>query len=190
MTHDYDKIVKEKYNSLWPKFQRLMRKKFPVLKFDDIEDIYQESFIILKKNIEKGAVKEDTIWDNYIISVGFNQGLKLLSKTGHIDPLPEFPLSPDHIDPKVFDRYTSYSPDKERAVNIIYEMARQWKGDKGSIIFMRYFQKLSPKEIADEMGYSNERVARSTLSREMRSFLKEAREKLEKEGIYADYIES
>lgn len=50
----YEEIVRELYFNLRPKFIRILTAKYPSIRLDEAEDLYQDAFIAVKENMEKG----------------------------------------------------------------------------------------------------------------------------------------
>ena len=77
MVQSYDDIVSVWYTRLRPEFLRRLTARYPKLTLCDAENIYQDTFIAVHENLMSGHIKEDTLWSNYIMSIGMN----LASKT-------------------------------------------------------------------------------------------------------------
>ena len=55
----YEEIVRELYFNLRPKFIRILTAKYPSIRLDEAEDLYQDAFIAVKENMEKGKVRDN-----------------------------------------------------------------------------------------------------------------------------------
>lgn len=54
MENYYEDIVCELYSNLRPKFIRILTAKYPSIRLDEAEDLYQDTFIAVKDNMERG----------------------------------------------------------------------------------------------------------------------------------------
>ena len=60
MKNYYEDIVRELYVGLRPKFIRILTAKYPSIRLDEAEDLYQDAFIAVKDNMARGKVRENT----------------------------------------------------------------------------------------------------------------------------------
>ena len=58
MKEDYETIVRRFYNDLRPKFIHVLTGKYPMLRLDEAEDLYQDAFLEVYKNFNKGSVRD------------------------------------------------------------------------------------------------------------------------------------
>ena len=74
----YEEVVKEWYFNLLPVFTSslLNRYRGTGMSLDDAEDIYQDIFLAIHKNMKEGRVPADTAWQSYIMRIGFNLASK------------------------------------------------------------------------------------------------------------------
>ena len=72
MEHNYEEIVREWYNRLRPEFLRRLTARYSSLTLYDAENLYQDAFIAVQKNIMEGRVRENTSWSSYIMTIGMN----------------------------------------------------------------------------------------------------------------------
>ncbi|MDE6792347.1 MAG: hypothetical protein K2J48_04620, partial [Muribaculaceae bacterium] len=68
MENTYEEIVRKWYLQLRPNFTTLLleRYKNSNLTLADVENIYQDIFIAIHKNLKDNRIKPDTNWDSYI----------------------------------------------------------------------------------------------------------------------------
>lgn len=87
MKRSYNEIVNNWYATMKIEFINLMCSKFKTsnLRREDIEDIYQDVFIVINDNLEKGSIQDDTSWKSYIIKIGLNMINKRNRKAGITD---------------------------------------------------------------------------------------------------------
>lgn len=77
---DYNIIVNDWYMKLRSHFINSIHSKFPVLQIEDIEDVYSEAFIAVRQNLLNGKVREDTDWNKYILTIGYNMAVNKITK--------------------------------------------------------------------------------------------------------------
>ena len=80
---DFNQIVSNWFVVLRNPFINFLHKSIPSLALDEIEDIYSDTFIAIRKNLLEGKVSEGTKWKAYIFKVGYNiavNKLKLISR--------------------------------------------------------------------------------------------------------------
>ena len=87
MENYYEDIVCELYSNLRPKFIRILTAKYPSIRLDEAEDLYQDAFIAVKDNMERGKVRDNTSWEAYIIQIGINLTNKYLRKVQMTDSM-------------------------------------------------------------------------------------------------------
>ena len=90
MNDYYEDVVRNLYVNLRPKFIRVLTAKYPSIRLDEAEDLYQDAFIAVKDNMERGKVRENTSWDAYIIQIGINLTNKYLRKSQITDSMDEY----------------------------------------------------------------------------------------------------
>ena len=56
----------------YKQFRNTMRKYRSTLTEDGIRDLFQDSFIAAKKNLDEGRIRENTSWNSYLIAIGLN----------------------------------------------------------------------------------------------------------------------
>ena len=74
-TQQYAEIVKrfaDPQGEFFQHFRNTLKKYRPALSDDNIDDLYQESFIAAQKNLMEGRIRENTSWNSYLISIGLN----------------------------------------------------------------------------------------------------------------------
>ena len=72
---DFSQIVTNWFVSLRNPFINYIHKALPVLGLDEIEDIYSETFIAIRKNLMEGNVASGTKWKAYIFQIGYNMAV-------------------------------------------------------------------------------------------------------------------
>ena len=60
MEENFEDIVRKYYNRLREPFVRKLTRQYPSMRLDAAEDLYQEAFIAVQDNIQRGKVRPDT----------------------------------------------------------------------------------------------------------------------------------
>ena len=76
MEENFEYIVRKYYNRLREPFLRKLTRQYPSMRLDIAEDLYQEAFIAVQDNIQRGKVRPDTDWNAYILTIGLNMASK------------------------------------------------------------------------------------------------------------------
>lgn len=168
MEESYEDIVRKWYKKLRPNFiDNLMEKyKGSKMRLEDAENIYQDVFIAIYDNIEKGNIRENTSWSSYIMTVGLNMATKKYRVYNKNVALTEKDSSDDEDSSEILakevvkeiQKLSTEEPD-------LYQdpEAQALLGDElihtpepcASIIRLTYFSGLKDKEITEELEKYN-----------------------------------
>ncbi|MDE6577189.1 MAG: sigma-70 family RNA polymerase sigma factor [Muribaculaceae bacterium] len=125
---------------------------------EEIEDLYQDTFIIVVENLKNGKVAMEANWWGYIITVGRNQLSKRLRKKS-ISNLNEqdgnYSKSNKHDEEElqmVEDAQDNLNNDRWEIVETILS---QFPEKAAAVITDKYFENLSDKEIAEKRNFAN-----------------------------------
>lgn len=170
MANNYEEIVRQWYNRLRPEFLRRLTARYSSLTLYDAENLYQDAFIAVQKNIMEGRVRENTSWSSYIMTIGMNLANHEIRKKGITDSLDE-ETEEDKVPRKVPDilkvlptnEYDSLYDDPEAKVLLGEELSHTPE-PCNSIILLYYYEDLSMKEIAERVGLKNAITAKSKKS--------------------------
>ena len=177
MTQEYEEIVRQWYNRLRPEFLRRLTAKYSGLSLYDAENLYQDAFIAVQENLQKGRIKEDTSWNSYILTIGMNMASKAWRKIGKTDSTDEG-FDTDDEDSgsktahKVEELLKTMPTGEDEAPLYKNEEAISLLGDElihtpepcSSIIRLFYYEDMSMDEIAEEIGYKNASTAKAKKS--------------------------
>lgn len=165
MEETYEEIVRKWYMKLRGNFTNLLMDKYgnTNMRLADAENIYQDIFLAIQRNIDEGRIKENTDWRRYIITVGLNMASK---KYRHI-------VKADSIDEKDAEEDDKLSSRAHRVSCILNQMAASDDEDAlakdpeaiavlgdelthtpepcASIIRMSYYADMTDLEIAEEL---------------------------------------
>ena len=91
MAESYEEIVRKWYVRLRGNFTDILmdRYKKTNMRLADAENIYQDIFLAIHRNIEKGELALNCDWRNYIIRTGLNMASKKYRMIGRHDSLNE-----------------------------------------------------------------------------------------------------
>ena len=185
MEHNYEEIVREWYNRLRPEFLRRLTARYSSLTLYDAENLYQDAFIAVQKNIMEGRVRENTSWNSYIMTIGMNlanhemRGVGITDSidNGYTDDEGEIFSPTAHKAEKKYQELLSlddasslYSDPEAQA--LLGEELKHTPEPCNSIIKLYYYSDYSMEEIAEEVGYKNSTTAKSKKSQCMKDLIR------------------
>ena len=195
MEHNYEEIVREWYNRLQPEFLRRLTARYSSLTLYDAENLYQDAFIAVQKNIMEGRVRENTSWSSYIMTIGMNLANHEMRGVGITDSIDDGYTDDkgDVISPtahKVEEKYqellsldnASLYSDPEAQALLGEELAHTPE-PCNSIIKLYYYSDYSMDEIAEEMGYKNSTTAKSKKSQCMKDLIRRVKTSFSRAGL-------
>lgn len=163
MAKSYEEIVKKWYDKLRPEFVDLLMSKYKgsKMRLEDAENIYQDIFIAIHDNLEKGRIDESKSWSNYVMRIGLNMAskkyrlIRLGSSIYESDSNTEEAIST--ISKKVEEKYKELYGEDETLYN--NPEAKAVLGDEltrtpepcASLIRYHYYGGLKDSEIVEEM---------------------------------------
>lgn len=74
-------------SKFFKQFRNTMRKYRSTLSEDRIRELFHDSFIAAKKNLDEGRIRENTSWNSYLISIGLNLSTHQFRSFGIFDSL-------------------------------------------------------------------------------------------------------
>ena len=169
-----------------------LRTRYPELSVEDVEDIYQESSVILFQNIKKGkATKLSSSLYTYFLRICINLSLKIVNKKAkHItlginemDVVQKNMVSQTKIDSILNTCAESEDSEMtERKAKLVLAILESMTQKCQQLLWSFYADDLSWSTIADMTGLSNADSAKSSANR-CRNAFKEKYEEL-KEKIF------
>ncbi len=194
MEENFEHIVRKYYNRLREPFMRKLTRQYPAMRLDTAEDLYQEAFIAVQDNIQRGKVRPNTEWNAYILTIGLNMASKEQRHRGITDP---------------FD--SMYDDDKEdgnnRLARKVEEIIMEMPGEEaalcnnpevlsrlgnelnhtpepcGKIIRLFYYTDASMEDIAEETGLKNAQTAKAKKSQCMTDLINRVTDVLRRAGF-------
>ena len=191
MQTNYEEIVRKWYNNLKPLFQNTLKAKYQHLSYDAIEDLYQDSFLAVHKNMLLGRVKENTSWNSYIIQIGLNLASKDMRHVAEsIDASPVYDEDGRTALQREVERMLAVnaSSDKSRYTD---PEAQRILGDElgfipepcSTIIRLFYYDNMSMDDIAIAVNMKNATTAKSKKSQCMKAFKERVKSALTRAGF-------
>ena len=175
MNDYYEDVVRNLYVNLRPKFIRVLTAKYPSIRLDEAEDLYQDAFIAVKDNMERGKVRENTSWDAYIIQIGINLTNKYLRKSQITDSMDEYE---ENGTPNKFASILNTSTEDEEAelqtMEVQAILGNELEHSPGrchEILRLSYYTSLDLTKIAEEVGLKNAGSVKVTKSRCMKDLI-------------------
>lgn len=191
----FAEVVRQRYNSFMPKFINYLCKQYSFLCHSDALDIYNDVFIAIYNNLQKGRIAPDTNWEAYMLKIGKNMVEKIYrnAKEGRVIPLDFdalFDETPDDTQSRtdrtmcriteIEDSDNPYEdPDMIAALNL----AMSRLPEKCAMI-MRYFyyDNMSMDTIATLLGYNAAVTVRNRKVQCMKQLAKEMKEHAKRLG--------
>ena len=168
MEESYEDIVRKWYKKLRPNFIDCLMDKYKgsKMRLEDAENIYQDVFIAIYDNIEKGNIREHTSWSSYIMTIGLNMATKKYRGYNKTLALTEKDSSDDEESSEILakevvkeiQKLSSEEPElyqDPEAQALLGEELIHTPEPCASIIRYTYFSGLKDKEITEELDKYN-----------------------------------
>ena len=167
----YEEIVSRWYSELHDPFVNLIKSRFNGLFFDEIEDIYQETFLAVHENLHRGSIEADTNWRAYIMRIGLNQTMTYCKAKGKFvtasqaggdddDERPDWLSEMAPLETQV-DEATDDPKERERMIAVMNRIMGSLTGKCRDLLPSFYYARMSMEEICQELGYANTDSAKS-----------------------------
>lgn len=194
MEDNFEYIVRKYYNRLREPFMRKLTQKYPSMRLDAAEDLYQEAFVAVQDNLKRGKVRPNTNWDAYILTIGLNMASKDLRYSGITET---FGSTEDedrdgcnkHLGRKVNDILKNM-PEEESALcnnpEVLSHLGNELNHTPepcGKIIKLFYYSNATMEDIAEETGLKNAQTAKAKKSQCMKDLIKRVTEALRRAGF-------
>lgn len=190
----YEEIVRNWYNKIKPLFQNSLKNRFcNLLSADDIEDLYQETFMAVYENLQKGTVKYNTAWNAYLIQIGTNLAIKKIGKSlksESLDGMYSYDEEKQEMQVRrvesLLQEYMKEDDSLCNNVEVVHVLgdALQFTPEPCStIIRLFYYDDMSMEEISAAVNMKNADTAKSKKSQCMKGFVTRVKTTLKRLGI-------
>lgn len=190
----YEEIVRNWYNKIKPLFQNTLSKRYGnLLSADDIEDLYQETFMAVYENLRKGTVKYNTAWSAYLIEIGKNLATKKIGKSlksESLDGMYGYDEEKQEMQVRrvesLLQEYMQEDDSLCNNVEVVHVLgdALQFTPEPCStIIRLFYYDDMSMEEISTAVNMKNADTAKSKKSQCMKGFVTRVKTTLKRLGI-------
>ncbi|MDE7412917.1 MAG: hypothetical protein K2N05_03880 [Muribaculaceae bacterium] len=165
MEETYEDIVRKWYMKLRGNFTNLLMDKYRStnMRLADAENIYQDIFVAIQRNLDEGRIKKNTDWQRYIITIGLNMAGKHYRHHGKMESVDDTATEDDSRslararrvsdllkDLPVQDGETVIYKDSE-AQTLLSDELTHTPEPCASIIRMTYYSDMTDAEIASEL---------------------------------------
>ena len=189
----YEEIVSRWYEELHEPFVNLVKSRFSGLFVDEIEDIYQDTFLAVHENLHRGSVVADTNWRAYILQIGLNQTMTYCKKKGKFvtatpagdddDERPDW-LSMMAPLESLVDETTEDPAERERMIAVMNGIMGNLTGKCRDLLPSFYYARMSMEEISQELGYANTNSAKSQRLKCFNKLKEAVRARLKMMGLF------
>lgn len=152
------------YSELRIGFFAYHRTAFPIMREEDREEIYNDSFIALCNNISNGKLQKLTCsLQTYINQIGKNKSIDLLRKKDLTQSLPDYETIGYGNNLELIDEDDTIVTERQEE---IYKLVKGMENDTcRKILFGFYWHHYSMEALAELTGLNNADVAKSTKNR-------------------------
>lgn len=194
MEENFEYIVRKYYNRLREPFLRKLTRQYPSMRLDIAEDLYQEAFIAVQDNIQRGKVRPDTDWNAYILTIGLNMASKEQRHGGITDPFDAM-YDDDKEDgnnrlARKVEDIIKEMPEEETALcnnpEVLSRLGNELEHTPepcGKIIRLFYYTDATMEDIAEETGLKNAQTAKAKKSQCMTDLINRVTEALRRAGF-------
>ena len=194
MEENFEYIVRKYYNRLREPFLRKLTRRYPSMRLDIAEDLYQEAFIAVQDNIQRGKVRPDTDWNAYILTIGLNMASKEQRHGEITDPFDAM-YDDDKEDgnnrlARKVEDIIKEMPEEEAALcnnpEVLSRLGNELDHTPepcGKIIRLFYYTDATMEDIAEETGLKNAQTAKAKKSQCMTDLINRVTEALRRAGF-------
>ena len=86
MVYDYNDIVHQFFEEFKPLFVNFLHKNYHI-DYDEIMNIYIETWIDVRDNIMRGRVEKGTKWKSYIMQIGIRKAIRFKERKRDVDSM-------------------------------------------------------------------------------------------------------
>lgn len=188
----YEQIVARWYNELHDPFVNLIRSKFSGLFLDEVEDIYQDTFLAIHDNLHRGTVAIDTNWRAYIMRIGLNLTMTYCKEKGKF-VTQKSAMIDDENRPNWLDRIAPLdeqvgetvqdAKDRERMIAVMTGIMTSLTGKCRQLLPDFYYARMSMEEICEALGFANTNSAKTQRLKCFKKLQEAVKERLKLMGL-------
>lgn len=170
---DFSQIVTNWFVSLRNPFINYIHKALPILSLDEIEDIYSDTFIAIRKNLMDGNVASGTKWKAYIFQIGYNMAVNKAKQSSRFVQVKEMTSNDDIDATNRFETYLSLkevmedeeNETKAQRLSILEREIKYLPEPCETILKDYYYGGFSMTEIMSEIHYQSTDSVKSMKNR-------------------------
>lgn len=194
----FEQIAKAYYQDTLPAFENNLRFRFSSILKEEVKDLYQDTFMVISKNLIEGKIENMDNMKSYIIKVGMNLAHKHFRGRKKMDLFHE---KRDMSNSKNLSVEISMEECQDLAYSLaeetptIYQNKMAWEilneeignlpEKQASLLRFYFFDRLSMKEISDELGYKNATTAKAKKCQSLNALRFPVKQALLKYGLIA-----
>lgn len=192
MAQNFEEIVRDWYIRLRPAFLAKLSAKYSSMTFSEAEDIYQDVFEAIHQNLTAGRVSENTNWTSYIITVGLYMASKRFrneSKNVSLESMKGYSSIGVALRERVsglLDNLSDADAPLSENVEVHSLLGNELSHIPepcASVIRLYYYDNMSMREIAEEIGYKNADTAKVMKNRCMGDLIRRVSTALHNAGF-------
>ena len=192
MQDSYEDIVRKWYVRLREPFLISLTQRYKDLRWEDAENLYQDTFIAIQRNLMAGRVREETSWSSYIFQIGMNMANKH-ARHASITDSTDYD-SEDEEDRKKAAKqvqnilmslsdaeYSLY--DDPDVISVLSEELEHTPEPCNTIVRLFYYGQKKMTEIAEIIGYKNADTAKAKKNQCMKSLIERVKRSMKMSGL-------
>lgn len=192
MAASFNEMVGEWYVKMHGEFIGVLLEKYrnSGLRREDAEDIYQEVYMSIRENMEKGRVADATTWKSYIMKIGFNMASKKYGVISKFDSMDEG-WDSEERDMRAYERFLSQTDEDDYSIYRDEDVMRILEEEMGRmpeahsrIIILTYFEGMSDARIVEVQDrFKNTKSVKAKRCQLMKQLGQRVRSRCLEEGL-------
>lgn len=192
MQDNYEEIVRKWYIRLRQPFLMSLTQRYKDLRWEDAENLYQDTFIAIQKNLMAGRVREETSWSSYIFQIGMNMASKHARHVGITDSTDyncddeenrkKTAKQVQNILLSLSDAEHSFYDDPD-VLSVLSEELEHTPEPCNTIVRLFYYGQKKMTEIAEAVGYKNADTAKAKKNQCMKSLIERVKRSMKMSGL-------
>lgn len=192
MQDNYEEIVRKWYIRLRQPFLMSLTQRYKDLCWEDAENLYQDTFVAIQRNLMAGRVREETSWSSYIFHIGMNMANKHARHVGKTDSAYfdrdneyEWRKSTKQVQNilmSLSDAEHSFYDDPD-VLSVLSEELEHTSEPCNTIVRMFYYGQKKMTEIVETVGYKNADTAKAKKNQCMKSLIERVKRSMKMSGL-------